>query len=372
VEFLAASMTLDKSNTDKLAEFCAEARRLEIKVLPPSVLTSGADFEPASFEGRPAIRYALSAIKGVGEAQARALEAINQRGAGKAPFTDVTGFAARLDPQEINKRTLECLASAGAFDELDPNRASIFAGAEAILAFANRQKEERLAGQSALFGSENPGTILLPKSDSWPLAERLQREFESIGFFLSGHPLDAYAGILARLGVQRFAEFAAAVKQGASAGRLAATVLDRTERRTKSGAKIGIVQLSDRSGQYEAILFQEGLNQYRDLLEKGACVLLGFQASVEGEDVRMRVVSVEPLDLAASRIGKGLRITLRDEHPLPEIARRLSVQGDGEVSLVLITSDGEVEIKLPGKFSVSAQIAGALKSVRGIISVEHV
>ena len=372
VEFLAASMTLDKSNTDKLAEFCAEARRLEIKVLPPSVLTSGADFEPASFEGRPAIRYALSAIKGVGEAQARALEAINQRGAGKAPFTDVTGFAARLDPQEINKRTLECLASAGAFDELDPNRASIFAGAEAILAFANRQKEERLAGPSAVVGSENPGTIFLPKSDSWPLAERLQREFESIGFFLSGHPLDAYAGILARLGVQRFAEFAAAVKQGASAGRLAATVLDRTERRTKSGAKIGIVQLSDRSGQYEAILFQEGLNQYRDLLEKGACVLLGFQASVEGEDVRMRVVSVEPLDLAASRIGKGLRITLRDEHPLPEIARRLSVQGDGEVSLVLITSDGEVEIKLPGKFSVSAQIAGALKSVRGIISVEHV
>ena len=189
---------------------------------------------------------------------------------------------------------------------------------------------------------------------------------------MSGHPLDAYAAILARLRVQRWAEFVRAVKQGASAGRLAATVLDRHERRTKSGAKMGIVQLSDPSGQYEAILFQEGLNQYRDLLEKGAAVLVGLQASIEGEDVRARIVSVEPLDAAASRIGKGLRVFLRDENPLAEIARRLRGQGEGEVSLVLLTGSGEVEVKLPGKFSVSPQMAGALKAIPGIIAVEHV
>ncbi|MGQ0445557.1 MAG: DNA polymerase III subunit alpha [Beijerinckiaceae bacterium] len=375
VEFLASSMTLDKANTDKLAEFCNEARRLAIKILPPSVQTSGADFEPADCNGEPAIRYALSAIKGVGETQARGLASINCSGEMARPstpaFRDLTDFATRLNPRDINKRVLESLAAAGAFDELDPNRARIFAGAEAILAAAQRREDEQLAGQSALFGGETFDAIVLPKAEPWPLAERLRREFESVGFFLSGHPLDAYAAILARLRVRRFAEFAGAVKHGASTARLAATVLDRFERRAKSGAKMGIVTFSDQSGQYEAILFQEGLNQYRDLLAKGACVLVCLQASLEGEDVRARIVSVEPLDAAASRIGRGLRVTLRDKNPLGEIVRHLRAQGDSEVYLILLTDSGEVEIKLPGKFSVPPQIAGALKAIPGIVAVEH-
>ncbi|MGH6799813.1 MAG: DNA polymerase III subunit alpha, partial [Methylocella sp.] len=376
VEFLASSMNLDKANTDKLAEFCNEARRLKIKVQPPSVQTSGADFEPTLWNGEPAIRYALSAIKGIGEAQARGLAAINGIGETARPsrpaFRDLTEFAAKLNPREINKRTLESLAAAGAFDDIEPNRARVFAGAEAVLAAAQRRQDEQLAGQSVLFGGETSDAFVVPKVEPWPLAERLRREFESVGFFLSGHPLDAYAATLSRLRVQRWAEFVGAVKQGASAARLAATVLDRHERRTKSGARIGIVNLSDQSGQYEAILFQEGLNQYRDSLEKGASVLVGLQASLEGEDVRVRIVSVEPLDAAASRIGKGLRVFLRDKDLLDEIARHLSARGDDEVSLVLLTNSGEVEVKLPGKFSVSPQVAGALKAIPGIVAVEHV
>ncbi|HEY8030990.1 MAG TPA: DNA polymerase III subunit alpha [Methylocella sp.] len=375
VEFLASSMTLDKSNTDKLAEFCNEARRLKIVVLPPSVQTSRADFEPAECNGEPAIRYALSAIKGVGEAHARALAAVNGSDETthrtKAVFRDLTDFAAKLNPRDINKRVLESLAAAGAFDELEANRARVFGGAEAMLAAAQRRRDEQLAGQSALFGGESLDPIVLPKAEPWPLAERLRREFDSVGFFLSGHPLDAYAAVLARLRVQRFAEFACAVKQGASAARLAATVLERHERRTKSGTKMAIVYLSDQSGHYEAILFQEGLDQYRESLEKGACVLVGLQANLDGEEVRARIVSVEPLDIAASRIGTGLRVFLRDKNPLGEIARRLAARGDGEVSLVLLTNNGEVEIKLPGKFSVSPQVAGALKAIPGIVAVEH-
>ena len=135
---------------------------------------------------------------------------------------------------------------------------------------------------------------------------------------------------------------------------------------------MGVVQLSDPSGQYEAILFQEGLNQYRDLLEKGASLLLGLQASVEGDEVRARIVSAELLDLAASRVQKGLRIFLSDEKPLPEIKQALRPQGDGEVALILQTGRGEVELKLPGKYYVSAQAAGALKAIPGIVGVEHV
>ena len=90
---------------------------------------------------------------------------------------------------------------------------------------------------------------------------------------------------------------------------------------------MGIVQLSDPSGQYEAILFQEGLNQYRDLLEKGASVLVGLQAAIEGEDVRARIVSVEPWTWRRAGLAKGLRVFLRDENPLAEIARRLPAGG---------------------------------------------
>jgi DNA polymerase III subunit alpha len=368
IEFLAASMTLDKSSTDKLAEFCNEARRLGIKVEPPSINRSGVDFDVAPEAGSAlSIIYALSAIKGVGVGQAEAIVAA--RGGGR--FRDLGDLAARINPRDVNKRMLESLAAAGAFDSFEAERARVSAGIEAMLGLAHRRDEERLAGQAALFSGDSVDPLANVKSAPWSLAERLRREFDAVGFFLSGHPLDAYSAVLARLKVEKWVEFARNVKQGASAGRLAATVLDRQERRTKSGTKMGIVQLSDQSGQYEAILFQEGLNQYRDMLEKGTSVLLSLQASADGEDVRARIISVEPLDMAASRVHKGLRVFLRSEDPLGSIAKRLNTKGDGEILLVLMTGAGEVEVRLPGKFHVNPQIAAALKSIPGIVSVEH-
>ncbi len=372
VEFLAASMTLEKANTDKLAEFRLEARRLGIAVEPPSINRSGVDFDVhVDAQGVGAIRYALAAVKGVGEGQVAAIVAAR----GDKPFVSLTDLARRLDPRQVNKKVLESLAAAGAFDALEPERGRAFAAVETVLAFANRADGERRAGQSALFGDTDAASALvMPKVAPWSTAERLRREFDAVGFFLSGHPLDAYDAVLKRLRVERWASFARAVKQGASSARLAATVLDRTERRTKSGTKMGIVNLSDASGQYEAILFQEGLNQYRDLLEKGAAVLVTLQANVDGEDVRARIVTVEPLDEAAQRIQKGLRIFLRGEDPLPSISERLKQKGEGEVSLVLMLEAGksEVEVKLPGRYQVSAQVAGALKAIPGIVAVEHV
>ena len=218
--------------------------------------------------------------------------------------------------------------------------------------------------------------------EPWLPAERLQREYEAVGFFLSGHPLDDYVAALKRLRVQSWAEFARAVKSGAGAGRVAGTVVSRTERRTKSGSKMGIIGLSDPSGHYEAVLFAEGLAQYRDLLEPGRAVLLFLTAEVQGDEVRARIQSVEPLDEAAARMQRGLRVFLRDVQPLPGVARRLERlekngggngvdAGEGEVSMVLLLQNGsEVEVKLPGRFKVSPQIAGAIKAVSGVVTVE--
>ena len=369
-EFLAASMTLDKSNTDKLAEFRADAQRLGVKVRPPSVNQSDVDFDVRpDAAGAPTIVYALSAIKGVGGSQAAAI--VEARGSGR--FASLTDLARRIDPRAVNKKALECLVNAGAFDDLEPERAVAFASIEPMLAHAQRNALERAAGQNALFG-ESDAAPLKVRAQPWNSADKLRREFEAVGFFLSGHPLEAYDNALKRIGAKRWADFSRAVRGGATTGKLAASVLDRSERRTKTGSKLGVIQLSDPSGQYEAIIFQEGLSQFRDLLEKGSDVLLTLQANVEGEDVRARIAHVESLTEAAAKHHKGLRVFVRDEAPLHSIEERLRGRGDGEVSLVVMlgAKEGEVELKLPGRYAVTGALAGALKAVTGVVAVEHV
>jgi DNA polymerase-3 subunit alpha len=364
VEFMAASMTLDMGNTDKLAEFREEAKRLGIEIVPPSINRSGLEFE---VEGNK-IYYALGALKGVG---AQAVESMVATRGGK-PFADLTDFASRINPRAVNKRVLESLASAGAFDALERERARAFAGVDAMLATSQRAHESAAQGQSELFGGAAAReTLAIAAVEPWLPAEKLQKEYDAIGFFLSGHPLDDYAATLKRMRVQSWAEFSRAVKAGGSAGRLAATVVSRTERRIRSGSKMGIVGLSDPTGHYEAVLFAEGLAQYRDLLEPGTAVLLFLSAEVQGDEVRARIQSVEPLEQAAAKLQKGLRVFLRNGAQLDNVAKRLDAKGDGEVSMVLmLEGDTEVEVKLPGRFNVSPQIAGAIKVVPGVERVE--
>ncbi len=373
VEFLAASMTLDMGNTDKLSEFRAEAERLGVKVESPSVNRSGVDFE---VEGST-IHYALAALKGVGR---QAVEAIVEARGGRR-FADLSDFAASINPRAVNKRVLESLAAAGAFDALEGNRARVFAAVDAMLASAQRAYDDVVVGQSELFGGGAAhAPLAVGQIEPWLPAERLQKEFDAIGFFLSGHPLDDYAAALKRMRVQSWAEFARAVRAGASAGRVAGTVVARTERRTRTGSKMGIIELSDPTGHYEAVVFSEGLAQFRDLLEPGAAVLLTLSAELQGDDVRARIQMVEPLDQAAAKLAKGLRVFLRDERPIESVAKRLegpasgrAALDNGEVALVLMLGEGtEVEVKLPGRFKVSPQIAGAIKAVPGVVAVEAV
>mgnify|MGYP002651431935 CR=1 FL=1 len=363
VEFLAASMTLDMGNTDKLSEFRAEVGRLGFKVEPPSVNRSGVEFE---VEGGT-IYYALAALKGVGR---QAVEAI-VTARGDKPFADLTDFASRINPRAVNKRVLESLACAGAFDKLEPNRARAFAAVDAMMSTAQRTHEAAEVGQNDMFGgAAHRETIAIPPVEGWLSGDKLQREYDAIGFFLSGHPLDEYAPILKNMNVKSWGEFSREVKAGATAGRLAATVVSRMERRTKTGNKMGIFGLSDPSGHYEAIMFAEGLQQYRDILEPGTAVLLFLSAEAQGDEVRARIQTADPLDRAASKLQKGLRVFLRDQAPLEPVAKRLDTKGDGEVNVVLQLSGGtEVEIKLPGRFKVSPQIAGAIKAVPGVLDV---
>lgn len=369
VEFLAASMTYDMANTEKLNDFREDAGRLGIKVIPPSVQTSFRHFET----GEAKIYYALAAIKGVGDSAVEHITEVR----GDKPFAGIEDFCLRVDPKQINRRVLESLISAGAFDCFGIDRAQMIAGLDRVIGYAQRAQEEKISGQSDFFGSSassGPEKLVLPTFNPWMPSEMLMREYQVLGFYLSAHPLDTYADVLAKLRVQTFADFAASVRQGATAGRLAGTVTGRQERKTKTGNKMGIITFSDSSGQFEAVLFSEALAQYRDLLEPGKSLVITVQADERPEGIGLRIQTAQSLEEQSIRMQKALRVFVRDARPVDVVRRHLNARGEGLVSFIVIKDDGrrEIEVELTERFRLSPEIAAALKAAPGVLDVELV
>ena len=368
-EFLAASMTFDMANTEKLNDFRQDAARLGITVVPPSVQTSFRRFETDDNK----IFYALAAIKGVGEAAVDHIVEVR----GDKPFASIEDFCLRIDPKQINRRVLESLICAGAFDCFGRDRAEMIAGLDRIIGYAQRAQENKTSGQSDMFGSSSaagPETLIFPPFSPWVPSEKLMREYQVLGFYLSAHPLDSYGDVLAKMRVQNFAEFSAAVKKGATAGRLAGTVTGRQERKTRTGNKMGIVTFSDASGQFEAVLFSEALAQYRDLLEPGKSLVITVQADERPEGIGLRIQTAASLEEQSVRMQKALRVYVRDSGPLKTVTRHLNARGDGLVSFIVIKDDGqrEIEVELAEKFRISPEIAAALRAAPGVLEVELV
>ncbi len=376
-EFLAASMTLDRSNTDKLALFAAEARRSGIIVKPPCVNASDVDFlpEPAR-DGQPgAIRYSLAALKNIGEGAVEAIVAARkERGA----FQDLSDFAARLNVKALNKRALETLAAAGAFDALEPNRALVYGNVDQIMAVAQRRAEEETNGIVDLFGGGAGGT---PKLDLrpvklWTPMERLEKEFEAVGFYLSGHPLDQYESVLASLSVQTWSDFEAATQRGITGGRLAGVVVSARERKSQKGNKFAFAMFSDSTGQFEAVIFSDTLAQARDLLEPGTPVLLTVEAEREGDTVKMRVQSIEALDKAAGAVQRGVKVVLNGNAVIAKKAEIASIKdllkpGRAEIRVVLRLDEKgrDVEVAVPGRYEINPMVKGSLFALPGVLEV---
>ena len=377
-EFIAASMTLDMGNTDKLAMFAAEAKKSGIEVKPPCVNLSGVDFgaEPGR-PGKPgAIRYSLAALKNIG---AGAVETIVKERDAKGIYADLSDFARRLNTKALNKRALETLSAAGAFDAFERNRALVHGNVEQMMALASRLEANSQAGTSDLFGG---GAADPPKMDMrpvkmWTPMELLDKEFQAVGFFLSGHPLDSYASVLKSLGVKRWVDFEADCERGASAGRLAAIVVSARERKSQKGNKFAFAMFSDQTGQFEAVIFSDTLAAARDLLEPGTPVLLSVEAERDGETIKMRIQSVEALDKAAANAQRGWRIVLdgselkRNPQVITELTQYLVPGGKGEVKLglQLYERGRELEIPLKGRFDVSPAHKGKVMTVPGVLEV---
>ncbi|WP_176084069.1 DNA polymerase III subunit alpha [Martelella sp. HB161492] len=366
-EFLAATMTFDMANSEKLNDFRHDARRLGIDVVAPSVQTSFRRFET----GEGCIFYALAAIKGVGDA---AVEHIVEM-RGDRPFASLEDFCRRIDPKMVNRRVLESLICAGALDCFGHPRAALLAGMDRLLGFAQRSQDDKRSGQADIFGNlVADEKIILPEFTPLPDSERLMKEFQVLGYYQTAHPLDAYKDLLAKMRVQSFADFSLSVKNGADRGRLAGTVVGRQERKTKTGNRMGIVAFSDSTGQFEGVLFSEALYQYRDLLEPGVSVVITVAAEMRPEGIGLRIQTVQSLEEESVRQQKAMRVFIRGDSPIASFARYLNDNGDGLVSFVLIQAEGrrEIEIELPGTYRLSPEVASAMRTVNGVVDVELV
>ncbi|OFW97251.1 MAG: DNA polymerase III subunit alpha [Alphaproteobacteria bacterium RIFCSPHIGHO2_12_FULL_66_14] len=374
VEFFAASMTLDMGNSDKIGNFRRELERLQIPLLGPDVNKSMAEFAVETTpEGKKAVRYALSAIKGVGrEAMMRLAEERLENG----PFKDLFDFAERLDQRVANKRLIEGLVKAGAFDSLNKNRAQTFGAVEALTRHSQATHESRGSNQNSLFGDDTAQRRpQLPKMPDWAPMERLQNEFAAIGFYLSSHPLAAYERSLQRLGVCRAADLTALLARGMPGRiKLAGTVIDRMERTSAKGNRFAFVQCSDQSGAFELTVFSELLGSKRNLLEPGQAVLVSADGRLDGEQVKLTAQTVEKLDDAVANAAAGLRIIISDPSVLDTLRKTLDgKKGRGRVTLVVpMPDDAEAEVTLPGTYSIAGGLRDAIGSLPGIAQVEEI
>lgn len=339
-----------------------------IAILPPSVNKSEAGFIPSG----GGIRYSLAALKNVGRQAVDHIAAERQARGGA--FRDISEFARAINPRLVNKRALETLASAGAMDELGIDRATALANVDRIMAAGNRSLEVKSEGQEDLFAgaTSTPPAIELRAAKPWAPTDRLSHEFEAVGFFLTGHPLDDYDEVLEALGAERWIDFAAKARTRRVVGTLAGTVLFARERKGKTGNPFAFVAFSDPSGQFEAVLFSEALAASRDLLQPGIAVLLDVEAEADGETVKVRVGRVTSLEKAAQSRHSGMKIVLDGTRALPSLAEQVGGKGgQGELRLVLRLGDvaREVEFVLPGGIDATPKQRSALKLVEGVATV---
>ena len=378
VEFMAASMTLDMGNTDKLGVFRQELSHMHILLLPPDVNASDATFAvERKGAGGVAIRYALAAVKNVGEAAMQRV--VGERHA-DGPYKDLFDFAGRLDNHVINKRQMESLARAGAFDGLNPNRRQVFDGIETLLKFASVAHEERTSGQMGLFGGTGggPGGAAIDKpallaAADWPPMERLRQEFDAIGFYLSAHPLDAYATVLRRLRAKPSSDIIASGRPGSV--RMAGTLIGIKERTSARGNRYAFLQFSDSAGVFEATCFAETLSEHRAVLEVGNSFLIRATAQFEGETARFTVQDLEPLERAATEAAGGFAVVVDSLAPLAALKEVLAGQrrGRGQVRVISRLGEGnEVEIELPGGYAVSPHVLRAVRAIPGIVEAREI
>lgn len=372
VEFLVAAMNLDIDITEKLGTYIQDAKRMGIPIIKPDINVSQSLFSVVD----GAICYGLGALKNVG--QKAMMDIVNIRNEG-GKFKSIFDFFERIDPKMVNKRVIETLAKAGAFDSIELNRAKIHNAAEQLIAHSSSIYEQANNNQTSLFGD----AIKLPQlpiqeAQKWDDQEKLSNEFSAIGLFLSGHPLDELQAELEKRKTIYFGNISTHLQTTEGVFRMAGVVRAYKERPAKRGGKFAWATFSDPTGEFEAFIRPEDIENARTYVKIGNTVsFVGNVKKLEG-DIKITASRFDAIENIADNQINGAKIFLEDSIHIDELAkvterlRGIASNCFGELRLILPIGDGEeLEVILPGQFPLDIAARRALKTATGVAMISE-
>tara|TARA_B100001121_G_scaffold285029_1_gene280421 strand:+ start:2787 stop:6203 length:3417 start_codon:yes stop_codon:yes gene_type:complete len=356
-EFIAASMSMDISNQNKLSEFYEELKRLEIKVLRPDINECYADFRTDD----EMFCYALGGIKAVGF---EAISNIVQERTKNGKFKSISDFLNRVNPKNINKLQLEGLVKAGAFDKFNSNRKSLFNSIPNWITKSKNIFENKTINQIDLFGeNNNEDQEIISSSQDWSFDERLAKEFESVGFFISDHPLNQYKDIFDDYEIINFQNFNN--NKELKEANFAATLLKIQERKTSKGNAYAVLKLSDLSSVFELFIFSDILDLNREILKEGNSLILTVAKSISEDENRFKRINVRKIgslkDLLSTPLNE-VTFNLNSVEELNEISKFLTKKGETIVNIKLSNEDKNLNFKLRNKRNLDRKSLNLLRN----------
>ncbi len=358
-DFFSASMTMDISNQNKLSEFYEELKRLKIKIVRPNINSSNADF----YSNDGVFYYALGGIKNVGyEAVQNIVIERNKNG----PFKSINDFINRTDPKNINKLQLEGLVKSGAFDDLNDNRNLIYSSIPNLIVKSKNIFENKLNNQIDLFSDEsidNDDGYLLENINEWNFEEKLKKEFESIGFFISDHPLSQFKDMYDQYNIKSYTDFKE--MDVSKEVNIAGTLLKIQERKTQKGNSYAIIKLTDLKSVFELFIFSDILDLNRDILIEGNSLLLTIVKNLTDQGNRFTRVNVKKIvslkDLYNKTINEVI-FELDNADKIKILSDIINEEGKTEV-LINVNNDNEkYTFKLKNKRNVDRKLLNLIKN----------
>ena len=375
-EFYAASMCFDMHQSEKLAIYVDDMRRRGITLAGPDINRSEAEFTVERTDDGYQVRYALAGIRNVGE---KAMDAIHAEREASGWFESLEDLFRRAPQGSMNRRQLEGLAGAGAFDVLDPNRARVMANAEMLLAVADEAARSRSSGQGGLFGGEDHAApaLRLIDAEPWSKAEQMAKERENFGFYFATHPVEQWRAVASANGARTFASLMeSGVPGGGRAQAMMAAMVESVNRgKTRRGGDFIRADFSDSSGQFSAACFEETLVEpMLQWAKDGTCLLLTVELDAPSPDEppRVTVRSARPLDEVKSAASMVLKLDVLRAEAFSDLAQMLVGGADsrGEVVARLRTGQGEDQlVRLGRDFQLDSELAERLANVAGIANV---
>ncbi|ETA69759.1 DNA polymerase III subunit alpha [Candidatus Pelagibacter ubique] len=340
-EFIAASMTMDISNQNKLSEFYEELKRLNIEVVRPDINECFADFRTIDDK----FYYALGGIKAVGfEAISNIVEERTLNG----KFESIHDFISRVNPKDINKLQLEGLVKAGAFDKLNSNRQSLYESIPVMIAKSKNIFENKSANQIDLFSEDEivQDNILL-KTEDWKFEERLSKEFEAVGFFISDHPLNQFKEIYDDYKITDYSNFIS--NDDLKDSNISATLLKVQERKTAKGNSYAVLKLTDLSSIFELFIFSDVLELNREILKEGSSLILTLFKNISNDENRLTRINVQKIaslkELFNSPINE-VSFDLKSKEEIEKICKILNDEGKTIVNINLVNDDKILKFRL--------------------------